>query len=111
MGSGFSKKKKQAKMLQEQFSKLQSELQNQEVTGTSGNGLVTVSMTGDGDLKQIKIKPECVDPEDVEGLEVLIKAAFLDAAEKSKAQTQGLPGMQGMPGLPQGFPSLGNFGL
>lgn len=109
MGSGFSKKKKQAKMLQEQFSKLQTELQNQEVVGSSGNGLVTVTMTGDGDLKQIKIKPDCVDPEDVEGLEDLIKAAFQDAAEKAKAQSP--QGMPGMPGMPAGFPNLSSLGL
>lgn len=95
MGSGFSKKKKEAKMLQEQFSKMQSQLQNAEATGEAGNGLVTLTLTGDGDLKQIKIKPECVDPEDVEGLEVLIKAAHADAQKKLKDQAPQIPGLPG----------------
>jgi hypothetical protein len=106
MGSGFAKKKKEAKMLQEQFAKLQTQMENTEITGSAGNGLVTLTLSGDGDLKAIKIKPECVDPEDVEGLESLIKAAHADAQAKLKSQS-----MQGMPGLPGGFPSLGSFGL
>lgn len=101
MGTGFSKKKKEAKLLQEQFSKLQSQMQSTEVTGVAGNGLVTLILSGEGDLKQLKIKPECVDPEDVEGLEMLIKAAHADAQAKLKAQSSNLPG------LPPGFPGLG----
>lgn len=104
MGTGFSKKKKQAKMLQEQFSKMQEQIQETEVTGTAGNGLVSITLTGEHELKQIKIKPDCVDPEDVEGLEDLIKAAYLDAMNKLKSQTPKLPSMPGMP-------NLGAFGL
>lgn len=99
MGSGFAKKKKEAKMFQEQFSKLQNQMQTTEVTGTAGNGLVTLILTGDGDLKSIKIKPECADPEDIEGLESLIKAAHAEAQEKLKAQS--------MASLPPGFPGFG----
>lgn len=107
MGSGFAKKKKQAKMMQEQLSHMQNKLQNLEAVGTAGNGLVTVTLTGDNELKQIKIKPECVDPEDVEGLEVLIKAAFNDASKKLQADSMGQ--MAGK--LPPGFPGLGALGL
>jgi len=107
MGTGFSKKKKQAKMMQEQLSQMQSKMQNQEFVGTSGNGLVTVTMTGDQELKNIKIKPECVDPEDVEGLEMLIKAAFNDASKKAQSDS-----MQQMAAkLPGGFPNLGSLGF
>ncbi len=73
-------------------------MQNTEVTGTAGNGLIMLTLTGDGDLKQIKIKPECIDPEDAEGLEMLIKAAHADAQAKLKAQTPQIPGLP--PGLP-----------
>lgn len=97
MGTGFSRKKKEAKLLQEQFSKLQNQMQNTEVVGQAGNGLVNLTLSGDGDLKQIKIKPECVDPEDIEGLETLIKAAHADAQAKLKAQTSSIPGLP--PGL------------
>ena len=75
MGSGFSKMKKQAKMMEQQLDKMRSELKNKQVTGTSGNGLVTVVMSGEKELLEIKIKPECVDPSDLEGLQDLIKAA------------------------------------
>lgn len=104
MGTGFAKKKKQAKVMQEQIGKMQSDLKNFEVTSTSGNGLVTVTLNGDYELKQIKIKPECVDPEDVEGLEDLIKAAFQDAIKQINAKSmEGLSGK--MPGF-DGFPKF-----
>jgi nucleoid-associated protein EbfC len=102
MGTGFSKKKKQAKMLQQKFTQYQSQIQNAEATGTAGNGLVTITLTGENELKQIKIKPECVDPEDVEGLEDLIKAAYADAVSKLKELSPEIPG---------GMPDLGAFGL
>ncbi len=98
MGTGFAKKKKQAKMLQQQFSQMQDSMQNFEATGSAGNGLVTVVLNGENEMKQIKIKPECVDPEDIEGLEALVKAAYTDAAEKVKKES-----MKGMPNLPHGL--------
>lgn len=89
MGSGFLKKKKQAKLFQQQLSQMQDSLSAKfdtiEVTGVAGNGLVTVVLTGGHEMKSIRIKPECVDPEDVEGLETLIKAAYEDAANKAKS--------------------------
>lgn len=102
MGTGFSKKKKQARMLQQQFSQIQDQIQKAEAIGTAGNGLVTITLSGENELKQIKIKPECVDPEDVEGLQDLIKAAYQDATAKLKSQTPQLPG---------GMPDLSMFGM
>ncbi len=102
MGTGFAKKKKQAKMFQEQLNKLQTEMKNIEVTGSAGNGLVTLTLNGDNEMKQLKIKPECVDLEDIEGLEDLLKAAYHDALTKLKAQTEeNMPTMPGMPNLSQ----------
>ena len=99
MGSGYSKMKKQAQKFQEQMAKMQEEMASLEVKGTAGSGLVEVMLSGEGDLKTISIKPECVDPEDVEGLEDLIKAAFQNAQEQIKKQsaTQNILG-----GLPSG---------
>ena len=113
MGTGFSKKKKQAKKLQEQFAKMQEDLKKAEHEGSAGNGLVKMVLNGEGQLKKIKINPECVDPEDVEGLEDLIKAAYEDAS--SKIQDQEMPGMPGgmpggMPNIP-GMPDLSGFGF
>jgi nucleoid-associated protein EbfC len=105
MGSGFAKKKKQARMLQGQLSKMQNQMKETEVSGTAGNGLVTITLSGENDMKQIKIKPECVDPEDLEGLQDLIKAAYNDANKKLKAQQ-----MEGMPSMP-GMPDLSSLGL
>ncbi len=102
MGTGFSKKKKQARLLQDQFSKMQTQLQETEAIGTAGNGLVSITLSGEHELKNIKIKPECVDPEDIEGLEDLIKSAYNDAVKKLKDQApQGLPSM----------PDLGSLGF
>lgn len=106
MGSGFAKKKKQAKLFQEQISKMQGDLKSKEVTGTAGNGLVTITLTGDNEMKKIQIKPECVDPEDVEGLQDLIKAAYKSAND----QLQSDSGAAGMPSIP-GMPDLSQFGL
>ena len=85
MGSGFSKMQKQARQMQEQLQKMQEEMKNSSFTGESGAGLVTVVLNGEKVLKKITIKPECVDPTDIEGLEDLILAAFTDASKKIEA--------------------------
>jgi DNA-binding YbaB/EbfC family protein len=94
MGSGFAKKKKEAKLMQQQFSQLQSQISSLEVEGSAGGGLVSIVLTGENDLKSIKIKPDCVDKDDIEGLELLIKTAYKDAQKKLKEKTpqMGLPG-------------------
>jgi nucleoid-associated protein EbfC len=97
MGSGFAKMKKQRRQMEEQLQIMQEALQNKSIEGQSGNGLVTVTLAGDKTLKAIKIKPECVDPEDVEGLEDLILAAFQNAASKSEDDAPSIPGLP--PGL------------
>ncbi len=87
MGTGFAKKKKEAKLMQQQFSKIQEQLASVEVKGSAGGGLVTIVLSGEAEMKSIKINPECVDKEDIEGLEVLIKAAYADAQLKLKDKT------------------------
>jgi DNA-binding YbaB/EbfC family protein len=104
MGKGFAKQKKQAKMMREQIGKLQEQMQQTEVEGTAGNGLVTIRLNGENEMKGITIKPDCVDPEDIEGLQDLIKAAYADANEKLKEMGKG--GMPGMPAMPPGFPDI-----
>jgi DNA-binding YbaB/EbfC family protein len=87
MGSGFSKMKKQAKLLQQQFEQMQDEMKNLHVIGSSGNGLVEVEMNGDKEVLKVKIKPECVDKDDLEGLEDLIVAAIKNGSEKIKEKS------------------------
>lgn len=97
MGSGFSRKKKEAKQMQQQFSQIQDQMSHLEITGSAGGGLVAITLTGDGEMKSIKIKPDCVDKEDVEGLEILIKAAHADAQKKLKERSPaGLSGLSGL---------------
>lgn len=103
MGSGFLKKKKQAKLFQQQLSQMQDtiseKLENTEVTGAAGNGLVHITLNGANEMKRIQIKPECVDPEDIEGLETLIKAAYSDALTQLKEQTESPSAMGGLSSL------------
>jgi nucleoid-associated protein EbfC len=82
MGSGFSKMKKQARMMEEQYGKMREELKSKEFIGSSGNGLVTVTLSGDYEIKALRIKPECVDPSDTEALEDLVRAAFSEALKQ-----------------------------
>lgn len=98
MGSGFLKKKKEARALQEQLTQMRTQIDSMEIEGVAGNGLVTITLMGDNTMKQIKIKPECIDPEDAEGLQDLIRTAYQDAKKKLDAQSmQGMPpGFKGM---------------
>jgi len=82
MGSGFSKMKKQARMMQDQVGQIRENLKKSLTIGSAGNGLVTVTIDGERSLKTIAIKPECVNPNDIEGLQDLIIAAFDNAAQK-----------------------------
>lgn len=87
MGSGFSKMKKQARVLQQQYEQMQEEMKSLIVTGVAGNGLVEVSMNGEKEVLDIKIKPDCVDKDDLEGLQDLILAACRDAHQKIKEKS------------------------
>ncbi|MCB1181479.1 MAG: YbaB/EbfC family nucleoid-associated protein [Chlamydiia bacterium] len=97
MGSGFSKKKKEAKLLKEQFEKMQTQLKNESATGTAGGGLISITLNGEYEILDLSIQPECVDPEDIEVLEDLVKAAFEDAVKK--LHHSATSPMSGMPNL------------
>jgi DNA-binding YbaB/EbfC family protein len=94
---------KQAQKMQQQMLAAQDELAQTEVSGTAGNGLVTVTVLGSGDLQSIAIDPSVVDPEDVDTLQDLIVAAVRDAGSavaELQAQKMGpLAGGMGIPGL------------
>lgn len=70
---------RQAQKLQEQMAQAKEELEEARVTGTSGGGAVTVTVSGSKRFISIAIKPEVVDPDDVEMLEDLITAAANEA--------------------------------
>jgi nucleoid-associated protein EbfC len=75
----------QAEAMQQQLLNAQQELAEMTVEGTAGGDLVTVTMTGAGELVGLVIKPEAVDPEDTETLADLILAAVRDATNRSQA--------------------------
>ncbi|TFE26067.1 YbaB/EbfC family nucleoid-associated protein [Cohnella luojiensis] len=74
---------KQVKKMQEQMMKAQEELGSKTIEGTAGGGVVTVSVNGHKKLLDIKIKPEAVDPEDIEMLQDLVLTAVNDALTKA----------------------------
>jgi len=74
---------KQAKKMQEQMERAQEELADLEVSATAGGGMVTVSANGKQEVLSIEIKPDAVDPDDVEMLEDLVLAATNEALRKA----------------------------
>lgn len=79
---------KQAKKLQEDMARAQEELGGMNVTGSAGGGAVEVQMNGHRKVLQVHLKPEVVDPEDVEMLEDLLLTALQDAESKAEAMTE-----------------------
>ncbi len=74
---------RQAQKMQEDLQRAQEELKNMEVEGSAGGGMVTVKVSGDKEFLGITLKKEAVDPDDIEMLEDLIKAAIIDANKKA----------------------------
>jgi DNA-binding YbaB/EbfC family protein len=95
---------KQATELKSKMEAMQAELENAEVEGTSGGGLVTVRLSGKGDMKGVRIDETLIKPAEKEIVEDLIVAAHADAKrkvealmqDKMKAVTGGLPLPPGM---------------
>ena len=79
---------KQAQQMQQQMQKAQQELAETEVTGSAGGGLVEITMTGEKKVTAVAIKPEAVDPDDIEMLEDLVTAAFNDACALADETTK-----------------------
>ncbi len=90
--------------MQAKMGEMQEELQRAEVSGTSGGDLVTVTLTGKGDMRGVKIDPSLIADGDAEIIEDLIIAAHADARakaesmmnEKMQEMTAGLPLPPGM---------------
>ena len=78
MGGKFSKMKK----MLDQFQTIQKQLEEMEVVGSAGGDMVKLTLSGTKDLKKIEINKECVNPDDVEGLQDLIVAAYRNACEE-----------------------------
>ena len=85
-GMNMQQMMKQAQQLQAQMEKAKEELEEARVTGSAGGGAVKVTVSGTKRFISVEIKPEVVDPEDVEMLEDLITAA----ANEAYAEAEGL---------------------
>jgi len=103
MGGNMNQMLKQAQKMQEDMAKMQAELQTKTVDASSGGGMVQVVVSGKMELVELKIKPEAVDPEDVEMLEDMIKAALNEGLRKAQEMTSNemgkLTGGLKIPGL------------
>ena len=75
---------KQVQEMQRKMEEAQAKLDETEIAGSAGGGMIEAVVTGKKELVRIKIKPDVVDPEDVEMLEDLIVAAVGDAMRKAE---------------------------
>ncbi len=73
-----------AQKMQADMAKAQAELAEATVEGSAGGGAVVVVLTGTQDIKDVRIQKDAVDPDDVETLQDLVRAAFSDALTKSR---------------------------
>lgn len=95
---------RQAQAMQRKMAKAQEELGEHEVTGSAGGGVVTVTVSGAGEIKAVHIDPEAVDPEDVEMLQDMVTAAVNEGLRAAKELEQELLGdIAGGMGLPPGL--------
>jgi hypothetical protein len=95
---------KQAQQMQAKMAELQAALDQAEVTGQSGGGMVTITASAKGEPKKVKIDPKLVDPAEVEVLEDLILAAMRDARQKGDAlMAEEMAKLTGGLQLPAGF--------
>lgn len=107
MGMNMQKMMRQMQKMQADLEKVQSELEEMTVEGTAGGGVVTAIVTGHQEVRQIKIQPDAVDPEDVDMLEDLILAAVNDGLRKSRelsaSELEKVTGKVNLQGLPPGL--------
>jgi hypothetical protein len=107
MGMDMNQLFQQMSQMQEQMAKAQAELANETVEATAGGGMVTVIANGAGEIKEIKIDPKAIDPNDAEMLEDMILAAVNEAIRSAQSLMEsklgglagGALGGLGLPGL------------
>jgi nucleoid-associated protein EbfC len=83
---------KQVQKMQADMAAAQEQLKNETVTATAGGGMVTVTVTGDLVVKELKIDPEAIDPEDPELLQDMVLAAVnqgMQSAQELAASKMG----------------------
>ena len=99
----MNKMMKQVQQLQAEMLEAQEKLKDEVVEASAGGGMVKVKMTGDLQLREVKIDPEAIDPEDAEVLEDMVAAAINEALrsaqELAESKLGGATGGLGLPGM------------
>ena len=94
---------RQAQKMQEDMARVQEELAATTYTAVSGGGMVTATVDGSHELKNLEIKPEAIDPDDAEMLADLVTAAVNEAIRKAAADSEekmgAITGGMGLPGM------------
>ena len=94
---------KQAQKMQDQITELQEDIEARDFTATAGGGAVEVTLTGKKTIKSLTLKPEVVDPEDIEMLQDLIISAINEAVNNIETTTEAemskITGGVSLPGL------------
>ena len=102
-GGGMQKQLQQMQAMQRKMEVLQAEIEEKEVTTTAGGGAVTVTVSGKKEVTDLVLKPEVVEPEDIEMLQDLIMVAVNEGLrqieEISNSEMGKLTGGLGIPGL------------
>lgn len=97
-GGNMQQLMKQAQAMQRKLQEAQQELAESEVTGSAAGGMVEVTLTGDKTPVSVSIKPEAVDPDDIEMLEDMVLAALNDAMKQADDLSKELLGPMGNAG-------------
>jgi nucleoid-associated protein EbfC len=99
----YAKMMKQMQKMQSEMGRLQEELAEEKIEATAGGGMVKAVVTGKQEVIRIEIKPEAVDPEEVELLQDMVTAAVNEALRQSQElaakKMGGLTGGLGLPGI------------
>ena len=103
MGGNMQQLARQAQKLQQQMTKMQEELELREYEASAGGGMVAVKVSGKKEIIDLQIKPEAVDPDDVEMLQDMVMAAVNEAlriaSETTEREMSKITGGMSMPGL------------
>jgi nucleoid-associated protein EbfC len=102
-GMDINKLMQQAAQMQAELAKVQEEVANEVVEASAGGGMVTVKANGRGELVEVKIDPQAIDPDDPELLADMVMAATNEALRSAQGLMESR--MSGM--LPQGLGDLG----
>ena len=102
-GGSMQKQLQQMQAMQRTMVALQAEIEEKEITATAGGGAVSVTVNGKKEITSLELKPEVVDPEDIEMLQDLIMVAVNEGIrqieEMSNTEMSKLTGGLGIPGL------------